>query len=238
MKILKRLIIAFVIYFSFVPQVKASTAELFTVNVNTNKIVTERFNSFIPSEIKNFTADETGIYIPSVKSITKFDHQMNKLWDYEGEYPETPNGFSSPLKIEGNEIYIVGSPSDIYKINKETGKLIDHLTVPYFSPSPWYSNPPIIYGEKLIVWGNGQICILNKTPLTKINCKTVTPWKSLDFKYYIYESDALIGKTYEANVNSYKISKLEEDGINDYTYWRSFKTASNNQSNNNLTKTP
>ncbi len=234
MKKLLGLIIAFVIYLSLIPQVRASTEELYTVNVNTNKLVSDRNNSYLPFEIKNFTADETGIYIPNVRTMTKFDHQMNKLWDYTGEYPTATNGFSSPVKVDGNEIYIVGTPSDIYKIDKTTGELIEHLTISGFSPSPWYYNPPIINGEKIIVWGNGQICVLNKTPITKINCKTVTPWMSLDFKYYIYETGGLIGKTNIANVNSYKINKLEENGLNDYTNWQSFKTAENSQANTNI----
>ena len=236
MRKLLGLTIAYAIYLFFNHPVQASTTELYTVNENTNKIVSDRYNSYLPQEPKNFTADESGIYIPNIRTITKFDHQMNKLWDYKGAYPEASNGFSSPIKIEGDEIYIVGSPSDIYKINKETGELKEHLTIPYFSPSPWYYNPPIIKGEKIIVWGNGQICILQKTPITKINCKTVTPWMSLDYKYFVYE-DALIGKTEIGNVNSYKISKLEEDGLNDYTYWHSYKTVGNSQSNTNLAET-
>ena len=209
----------------------ASTDNLFTVNVNTYNLVGTRFS---PSEIKNFVADETGIYIPTVKSIIKFDHQMNKLWEYNEKYPTIYTGFSSPLNIVGNEIYVVGTPSDIYKIDKTTGKLIDHLTIPYFTPSPWYTNPPIVLDEKIITWGNGQICVLTKTPLTKINCKTVTPFKAVDFKYYVLASGALVGKTYNATVNSYDIEKIENPENVVFKNWQSKKVGGNEQSNTNI----
>ena len=234
MRILKRLISAFVVYLSFITPTLASSADLFTVNVNTYEIVTDRYDRFVPQEIKNFIADESGIYIPNINTIDKFDHQMNKLWDYKGEYPVIPNGFSSPLKIEGNEIYVVGSPSDIYKIDKNTGELIEHLTIPYFSPTPWYTTAPIILQDKIITWGNGQICILTKTPITRINCKTVTPFMVLDFKYQVLESGGLAGKTEYGNIRSYKLEKLEQEGLNNYTNWSSQKTVVDSQGNTNL----
>ncbi|MDA1338356.1 MAG: hypothetical protein O2871_03240, partial [bacterium] len=213
----------------------ATTEELFTVNVNTSKLVTaDRLSLFTPQEIKNFTADETGIYIPNINTIDKFDHQMNKLWTYKIPDIGKNQGFSSPLIIEGEEIYIVGTPSDIYKINKVTGEQIDHLEIPYFAPDSWYTRPPIVLGEKIITWGNGQICILTKTPLTKINCKTVTPFMALDFKYFVLESGALVGKTSAPTVNSYKIEGLEQDGPSYYKNWQSIKTAENERSNTNL----
>jgi len=209
----------------------ATTEDLFTVNVNTFDLIDTRF---IPQEIKNFTADESGIYIPNIDTIDKFDHQMNKVWTYSIPATEGNKGFSSPLIIEGDEIYIVGSPSDIYKINKTTGEQIDHLTIPYFTPDSWYTRPPIVLGEKIITWGNGQICILQKTPLTKINCKTVTPFMALDYKYIVLESGALVGKTSGPTVNSYGIEGLEQDGPSNYKNWQSIKTAENERSNTNL----
>ena len=42
-RILKRLILAFVVYLSFIPSTLASTADLFTVNVNTFNLIGTRF---------------------------------------------------------------------------------------------------------------------------------------------------------------------------------------------------
>ena len=42
-RILKRLILAFVVYLSFIPPTLASTADLFTVNVNTFNLIGTRF---------------------------------------------------------------------------------------------------------------------------------------------------------------------------------------------------
>jgi len=228
-KLIIKLSIVIILQTLLTHRVNASTEQFFEINVNTSNLVHTRF---IPSEGKNFTADETGIYIPSVRSITKFDHQMNKLWYYTTN--DIYNGFSSLILISGEEIYITGSPSDIYKINKLTGELIDHIRISYFTPSPWYSNPPIIMEDKIITWGNNQICILTKTPMTRIHCKTTNPWSVLNYRYYLLDSGALVGKTEQGNVNSYKVNKLEEEGVNDYTNWRSMPTAKNSESNTNI----
>ena len=55
-----------------------------------------------------------------------------------------------------------------------------------------------------------------------------------DHELILSKTETIIAKI---DVLIEKISKLEEDGINDYTYWRSFKTASNSQSNSNLAET-